>query len=67
MSSAGHVVRAPQEQTDTSDLVKAVAPHKWMKMFKQILAKSSMLYTVAVHKAAARSFGSQYFVSLYCH
>ena len=39
MSSAGHVVRAPQDQTDTLDLEKAVVPEKWMKTFKQILAK----------------------------
>ena len=67
MSSAGHVARAPQEQTDTLDLVEAVVPLKWMKMFKQILVKPNMLYTAAVQMVAARSFGSQYFASLYCH
>ena len=62
MNSAGHVARAPRDKIDTFNQVEAVVPHKWMKMFKQILAKLSML-SDAANQNAAKSFGSQYCVS----
>ena len=63
MSSAGHVARAPQELTGISHRVEAVARHKWMRMFKQILANLNLLYTAVDHKAVVVSFGSHYSVS----
>ena len=63
MSSAGHVARAPQELTDIFDRVEAVVQHKWMKMFKQILANQNLLYTAVDHKVVVVSFGSHYSVS----